>query len=90
MGDACLTSVDVGETMHAATSKLTKKYQVTVPEPVRRKLFLKAGDAIAFDIEGDQVHLRKVPPMDILFTESLNETLSEWTSPADEDADFDL
>ncbi len=30
--------------MQAAISKLTKKYQATVLEPVRRELSLKAGD----------------------------------------------
>ena len=72
--------------MDTATSKLTKKYQATIPEPVRRKLVLEAGDAIAFDIEGDHVHLRKARPVDIAFAQSLEGTLSEWVSPADEEA----
>jgi len=77
-------------TMETATSKLTKKYQATIPEPVRRRLHLEAGDVIAFDIEGDNVHLRKARPMDLAFARSLEGTLSEWASEADEEAYRDL
>ena len=76
--------------MKTATSKLTKKYQATIPEPVRRQLHLQAGDAIAFDIEGDDVHLRKARHVDLAFTQSLEGTLSEWVSQADEEAYRDL
>jgi AbrB family looped-hinge helix DNA binding protein len=76
--------------MQTSTSKLTKKYQATIPEPVRRLLHLEAGDAIAFDIEDDTVRLRKARPMDIAFAESLENTLTEWTSEADEEAYRDL
>jgi len=30
--------------MQTSTSKLTKKYQATIPEPVRRVLHLEAGE----------------------------------------------
>ncbi len=76
--------------MQTATSKLTKKYQATIPEPVRRLLHLQAGDAIAFDIDDDDVHLRKAQPVDFVFTQSLEGTLTEWVSEADEKAYHDL
>ena len=76
--------------METATSKLTKKYQATIPEPVRRVLKLKAGDAVAFDIQGDSIQLRKARSVDIAFAQSLEGTLSEWMSAADEDAYRDL
>lgn len=76
--------------METATSKLTKKYQATIPEPVRRLLHLEAGDAIAFDIDGGNIHLRKARPVDLAFTQSLEGTLSEWVSEADEEAYRDL
>ncbi|MGB1110184.1 MAG: AbrB/MazE/SpoVT family DNA-binding domain-containing protein [Gammaproteobacteria bacterium] len=76
--------------METATSKLTKKYQATIPEPVRRRLHLGAGDSIAFDIQGDEVHLRKARSVDIAFAKSLEPTLSEWASEADEEAYRDL
>ena len=78
--------------MQTATSKLTKKYQATVPENVRKKLELKAGDVIAFDIDNDNdtIRLRKARPIDLEFSSALIPTLSEWDSQNDEDAYNDL
>jgi AbrB family looped-hinge helix DNA binding protein len=76
--------------VETATSKLTKKYQATIPEPVRRLLHLEAGDAIAFDIEDNDVRLRKARSVDLAFTKSLEGTLTEWSSEADEEAYRDL
>jgi AbrB family looped-hinge helix DNA binding protein len=76
--------------VETATSKLTKKYQATIPEPVRRLLHLEAGDAIAFDIEDNDVRLRKARSVDLAFTKSLEGTLNEWSSEADEEAYRDL
>ena len=75
--------------MQTLTSKITKKYQATIPKNVRDFLDLHAGDEIAFDIE-EGIRLRKATPLDIPFTQSLEGTLSEWSSPADEDAYRDL
>ena len=76
--------------MQTTTSKLTSKYQATIPEPVRRALHLDAGDAIAFDIENDQITLRKARPVDLAFAQALEGTLTEWESSADEEAYHDL
>ena len=76
--------------MHTAVSKLTKKYQATVPAAVRKKLHLNAGDVIAFEIDGDTIRLRKEQPGDIEFGKALVPTLSEWESQNDEDAYSDL
>jgi len=76
--------------MRTATSKLTTKFQATIPDPVRKILHLTAGDAIAFDIETNSVRIRKARPIDMVFTRSLEGTLSEWASEADEEAYRDL
>lgn len=76
--------------MQTAISKLTKKYQATVPAPVRKKLNLNAGDVIAFEIEDDAIKLRKARPVDIEFCSALVPTLSEWESQNDEEAYSDL
>ena len=76
--------------MQTATSKLTKKYQATVPEVVRKKLKLNAGDVIAFEIEDEIIKLRKARPIDIEFSSALVPTLSEWESQNDEEAYNDL
>ena len=44
-----------------ATSKLTTKYQATIPEPVRKVLHLGSGDVIAFDIEDCFFNLTNTP-----------------------------
>jgi AbrB family looped-hinge helix DNA binding protein len=76
--------------MRTSTSKLTRKYQATIPEPVRALLKLQAGDAIAFDVDGDQVRLRKARTMDLAFAQAVEGTLGEWNSEADEAAWRDL
>ena len=76
--------------MQTATSKLTSKYQATVPEVVRKKLKLNAGDVIAFEIEDEIIKLRKARPIEIEFSSALVPTLSEWESENDEEAYNDL
>lgn len=89
MGNTGITFY-LGLEMETTTSKLTQKYQATIPELVRRRLHLKAGDSIAFEIDGDDVHLRKAQPIDLAFVRSLEGTLTEWSSDADEEAYRDL
>lgn len=72
--------------MMTETARLTKKYQATIPAKVRRVLHLRAGEVIAFDIKGDEVHLRKATPIDLEFAGALSDTLSEWSSEADDEA----
>jgi AbrB family looped-hinge helix DNA binding protein len=76
--------------MRTTISKLTKKYQATIPGPVRKTLHLQAGDSITFDIDGDDVRLRKAQVVDLAFTGALEGILNEWESEADEDAYRDL
>lgn len=76
--------------MYPPTSKLTQKYQATIPAAVREKLELRAGDVIAFEIENDIVIVRKARPLDIAFAQAASDTLSEWASAEDEDAYGDL
>ena len=72
------------------TSKLTSKFQATVPTPVRKALQLKAGDLIGFEVEGDEVRLRRATPLDLAFAQALEGTLSEWSSNQDDEAFRDL
>ncbi len=68
------------------TSKLTSKFQTTVPTSVRKALHLKAGDMVGFEIEGNEVRLRRASPLDLAFTQALEGTLTEWSSAADDQA----
>jgi len=71
-------------------SRLTSKYQATVPAVVRENLGLNAGDALQFEITPNGVVLTKATDQDLEFARSLTGTLSEWSSAADEDAYRDL
>ena len=72
------------------TSKLTSKYQATVPTSVRKVLQLKAGDMLGFEIDGDEVKLRRATPLDLAFMQALEATLPEWASEHDDMAFKDL
>ena len=72
------------------TSRLTTKYQATVPTSVRKVLQLKAGDLVGFEIEGNEVRLRRATPLDVAFTQALEGTLTEWSSEQDDQAFKDL
>ena len=72
--------------MQFLLSKLTRKHQATIPEPVRKYLSLKAGDSVLFEMEGSQVSINKAPTIDYAFTKALEGTLTEWSSPTDDEA----
>ncbi len=72
------------------TSKVTQKYQATIPQLVREKLGIAQGDRIIFEINGDRVELKKLSSVDWEYLESVSATLSEWSSDADEEAYHDL
>lgn len=72
------------------TSKLTTKFQTTVPTRVRKILQLRAGDMVGFEIDGNEVRLRRATPLDLAFTQALEGTLTEWSSKADDRAFKDL
>lgn len=76
--------------MAGNVSRLTSKYQATVPAAVRENLGLKAGDALHFAITPEGVLLTKATDQDLEFARGLTGTLSEWSSAADEDAYRDL
>ena len=71
-------------------SKLTTKYQATIPKDVRQKLGLKTGDVVVFKIAGDTVMVEKASPIDKEFARYVSDTLSEWDSDEDEEAFRDL
>lgn len=68
------------------SSKLTSKYQTTIPQEVRDFLLLKKGDEVVFEIENGQVVIRKATALDLEYLSSVESTLSEWNSKNDEEA----
>lgn len=71
-------------------SKLTEKFQTTIPVDVRHFLDLHKGDRVAFEIKQSAVILKKVKPLDYEYMQSLGGTLSEWSSVEDDEAYRDL
>ena len=66
-------------------SKITSKYQATIPKKIRETLELNSGDTIAFQItESGVVILQKSKPIDKVYLQELNDTMSEWNSEEDE------
>jgi antitoxin PrlF len=67
-------------------SRITSKYQTTIPTSIREHLGIKQGDAVIFDIQNGQVIVRKAAPLDLEYAEALSGTLNEWGSEYDEEA----
>ncbi len=67
-------------------SKLTSKYQATVPKEIREFLHLKSGDGIVWEIENDVVVIKKISKVDIEWHKYLESTLTEWSSKEDSEA----
>jgi AbrB family looped-hinge helix DNA binding protein len=72
-------------------SRLTYKYQATIPKVVREALALAAGDRVEFLLDSaGGVRLRRAPEADPEL-QALEATLApEWDSAADEDAYAEL
>lgn len=67
------------------------KHQTTIPKVVREALGLGKGDYVLFELD-DHRHLsvRKAAPADVEYIRAMAGTLTEWLSPADEEAYGDL
>lgn len=69
------------------SSKLTSKFQATVPKEVREILSLTSKDQIIYEILDDQtVLVRKASPLDKAYLKGIDQTLEEWNSDDDEKA----
>ena len=72
--------------MSVQISKVTIKYQASIPKEVRDKLNIKAGDFIEFDIEGDKVILKKANSnIDKNMLKLMQANMQEWNSKEDEE-----
>jgi len=70
-----------------SSSKLTSKFQATIPKDVRDKLKLKAGDSVVFQVvDKNLIVIKKSTPLDKEYFKALRKTLSEWESSDDEAA----
>ena len=72
-------------------SRLTSKYQATVPTDVRAALGVKAGDQLTWEMEADGAKVRRVETAsdDARWKDATlidSKTFGEWLSDEDEEA----
>ena len=54
--------------------------------PVSEALGLRQGDQLSWEMEDGSVRVRAIAPLDLEYLQSLDASLQEWSSPADEEA----
>ena len=69
---------------------LTAKGQVTIPKAVRDALGLNQGDQLSWELDDGSVRVRLINPLDLAYMQGIETNLSEWASPADDEAFADL
>ena len=74
----------------SAVSKVTTKYQATIPREVREFLGVKQGDTVTYEIEAGEVKLRRASPLDLAYHGAVAAMLTEWNSRNDDEAYRDL
>ena len=67
-------------------AKITSRGRVTIPKSIREAASLCEGDAIAFEIKGDRLVLRKMVLGRDDYLHGLGAMMGEWLSPEDEEA----
>ena len=74
-----------------SNSRLTSKFQATIPQDIRKLLNLKSGDRIVFEIsKNNQVIIKKATSIDMIYLKSIESNLTEWTSKNDDEDYRDL
>ncbi len=69
------------------SSRLTSKFQATIPLGIRKHLNLKESDEVVYELLSDgTVVVRKTTPLDLEYLKSIESTLTEWNSEDDERA----
>ena len=69
------------------SSKLTSKFQATIPKEIRQALKLQANDYVSFQVLKDgSIKIAKLKPLDREYYKSIESTFNEWNSPEDDDA----
>lgn len=75
-------------------SKITSKFQATIPSVVRKRLKIRAGDLVFFEIREDgAVIIKKFPhpqSEEYAYLKAVESTMSEWNSKEDDECFKDL
>lgn len=73
-----------------ALSKVTAKYQATIPAEIREFLGVRQRDTVEYAIVDGTVRLARATPLDLAYHGAVAATLTGWASKADDDAYRDL
>lgn len=72
-------------------ARVTTKGQATIPKRIREAAHIREGDILAFDLDSNnRITIKRTDPSVDVELPALQETLSEWNSPQDEEAWRDL
>lgn len=80
----------MGKAEQVLSSKITTKGQATIPSAIRRKLGVRPGDSIAFQIKGNSVTITKLDRLDAGFLKLATKAFEDWNTPEAEEAFKDL
>ena len=71
-------------------ARVTAKGQATIPKRIREAANIREGDMLAFDMDSNnRIIIKRIDSVDPELS-ALQETLSEWNSPQDDEAWRDL
>ncbi len=71
-------------------AKVTSKGRTTIPKAIRTRCGIQEGDVLAVTADGNRMVMAKVESLEQGTLRSLDATLGEWLSLADEEAYGDL
>ena len=71
-------------------ARVSSKGQTTIPKEIRAQCGIEEGDILAVTADGNRIIMTKVVSLEQTYLQSLDATLGEWLSPADEEAYGDL
>jgi AbrB family looped-hinge helix DNA binding protein len=72
-------------------ARVTAKGQATIPKRIREAAQIREGDMLAFDLDSNnRITIKRIEPAVDLELSALQNTMSEWNSPQDEEAWRDL
>ncbi len=71
-------------------AKVTSKGRTTIPKAIRTRCGIHEGDVLVVTADGNRIIMTKLESLEQAYLQSLDATLGEWLSPADEEAYGDL
>lgn len=72
-------------------ARVTAKGQATIPKRIREAAHIREGDMLSFDLDSNnRIIIKRIETPANTELAALQETLSEWNSPQDDEAWRDL